>query len=162
MSLVENIVAATAGELILLLVKLSHPTWPNVLRYAEDVQDWTVTDEDLNVVTFVAMGVDADAATTDDSGVDERAISVPDPDNELWNRLTVQSIDGDAQLVTLTVYTYLSTDLTQPAIEPATFRMANPSRDGRMISFTASTVDVVNRDAPSRKFTWANSPGLRR
>ncbi len=157
MTFQEYAVSATYGDRALVLVTISHPTFATVLRYVDDTQDWTIGGN-----VYSAMGVDADFAPTDDSGVDSRSVTVPDPDLVLWRRLEKLSRTGDNQPVTVTFYVRLVSDTTVDAIEPSVLRMASPSRDGRMVTFEASTVDTVNRDAPSRKFTWANSPGLRR
>lgn len=151
-------VAPTAGERDVVLVKLEHASWPNALRYADEVADVVISGDG----TYLAIGADTDAGPTDDTGVDERSITIPDPDLILWRRLEKLSRNGSVLPVTVTISVYLSTDLTTPAIEPAVLRMTSPSRDGRMVTFSASSADVVNRDAPTRKFTWANSPGLRR
>lgn len=161
MSLETHIASGTAGELDLFLIEISHPTWTSVLRYAEDTQDWTVTIDGVQT-TFESTGHEVDAPPTDDTGIDSSSISVPDLDLVLWRRLERLSQTGDADPVTVTVHWYLSTDLTAPAVEPRVLRMSNPSRSGRIVSFDASTANVLNRDAPNLRFTWANSPGLRR
>jgi hypothetical protein len=161
MSLTEHIVTAPAGEREVLLVRLNHPTWGTPLRYADDVEDWTVTDEESNSATFTATGADADGEPTDDTGIDSRGISVPDPDIILWRRFEVLSQAGDSTPVEVTVYRYLSSDLTEPAAY-AILSLTSPSRDGRVVSFEASNANAVNRDAPPRRYTYSNSPGLRR
>ena len=157
MTFTTHSVSPTAGVRDVVLVKLTHTTWADVLRYADDVVDWVVADG-----TYTATGADADGEPTDETGVDSRGIVLPDPDLTLWRRLEELARNGDSDPVTVTVYRYLSSNLAAPAVEPAIFRMSSPSRAGRMVSFDASTVDTVNRDAPPRKFTFANSPGLRR
>lgn len=158
MTFETHAVSGTAGERSAALVKIDHPTWPYPLLYADDVEDWVIPGDG----TYEAIGADPDGAPTDDSAIDSRSVTLPDPDMVLWRRLEKLSRTGSAIPVTVTISVYLSTDLTTPALEPSVLRMASPSRDGRMVSFEASTTDVVNRDAPTREFTWANSPGLRR
>lgn len=161
MSLQEHIVTAPAGERDVLLIKLDHEAWGAPRRYADDVADWTVTDETSASVTFTATGAEADGEPTDDTGIDSRGISLPDPDLELWRLFEGLSQTGDARPVEVTVYRYLSTDLTEPAAY-AILTLTAPSRDGRTVSFEASNANTVNRDAPSRRYTYSNSPGLRR
>lgn len=150
-------VTAPSGELDLVCVTLTHPVWGVTLRYVLDTQDRTI-DGDL----YVSTGFDADAAGTDDTGIDSRGISIPDLDLTLWRLLEGLAEVGSTVPVTVTISVYLSTDLSAPAIEPAVLKMASPSRSGRTVTFDASSVDTVNRDAPSRKFTWSSNPGLRR
>lgn len=164
MTLQTNIVTSPAGERNVLLVKLDHEAWGAPKRYADDVNDWTVTDEESNSVTFLGgekKGLDADGEPTDDTGIDSRGISIADPDLVLWRLFEGLSTTGDTRPVEVTVYRYLSTDLTEPAAY-AVLTLTGPSRDGRVVSFEASNANTVNRDAPSRRYTYSNSPGLRR
>lgn len=161
MSLSEHIVTAPAGERDALLVRLRHAAWPTDLWYVDDVEAWSVDDEDGDPVTAQPTGADADGEPTDDTGIDSRGISVPDPEMILWRRLENLSKTGDTRTVEVTVYRYLSSDLTAPAAY-AVLTMTGPSRDGRVVSFEASNANTVNRDAPSRRYTYSNSPGLRR
>ena len=158
MSFAEHAVTAPAGEIALACLKISHPTWATVIRYVLDTRDWAIPGDG----TYIATGLDVESAGTDDTGIDSRSVSVPDMDLTLWKRIERLGIDGNNVPITVVVTVYASTDLTTPIIPAASFKLANPVRDGRTVSFEASTVDTVNRDAPVYKFTWANSPGLRR
>lgn len=151
-------VTAPAGVVDLYCVKLEHETWSGPLRYVLDTRDWTIPGDGV----YSGTGLDIDAPGTDDTGIDSRGVAVPDLDFTLMRRLEKLGRTGNNVPVTVTVKVYLSNDLSTPALTAAVFNMANPTRDGRMVSFEASTVDTINRDAPSSKFTWANSPGLRR
>jgi hypothetical protein len=157
MSFAEHAVTAPAGEVAGCLVKINHTTWATPLRYALDTRDWVVADG-----TYVSTGLDVDGPGTDDSGIDTRSITVPDLDLVLWKRLEKLSRTGNTNPVEVTISIYLSTDLSTPVVGPAVLKMANPSRSGRIVTFEASSEDLVNRDAPTHRFTWANSPGLRR
>lgn len=161
MTLATHITQAPAGETDVVLIRLRHAAWPNDLRFADDVVDWTVTDEESNSVTFTATGADADGEQTDETGIDSRGITLPDPDLTLWRRLEDLSQNGDSRPVEVTVYRYLSNALTVPAAY-AILSMTGPSRNDRLITFEASNANVLNRDAPTRRFTYSNSPGLRR
>jgi hypothetical protein len=161
MSLQTHITQAPAGETDVVLVRLRHEAWPTDLLYADDVVDWTVIDDESNSVTFNQTGLDADGEPTDDSGIDSRQVSVPDPNLVLWRRLEALSKAGDTRRVEVTVFRYLSSDLTEPAAF-AILAMVGPSRNERLVSFEASNANVQNRDAPTRRYTYANSPGLRR
>jgi hypothetical protein len=158
MSFEEHAVTAPAGEVAGCLVKINHTTWATPLRYALDTRDWIIPGDG----TYVSTGASADGPGTDDTGVDSRAITIPDLDFVLWKRLEKLSRTGSTSPVIVTVSVYLSTDLTTPVLGPTELRMASPTRSGRIVQFEASTVDVVNRDAPTNRFTWANAPGLRR
>lgn len=155
-------VSPPAGEVAAWLIRINHATWPAPLRYAIDAVDWTVTDENDDEVTFTSKPGEVESAGTDETAIDSRSVTLADLDLVLWRLLEKLSRTGDTQPVEVTIYVYLSTDLTAPAIAPAVLTMANPSRDGRIVTFEASTINTINRDAPTRKFTWANSPGLRR
>ena len=157
MTFQEHAVSPIQGDRVLLLLVINHSTWAAPLRYVDDTQNWTISGD-----VYSALGVDADFAPTDETGVDSRAIRVPDADLTLWRRLEKLARNGDTNPVTATVYVRLVADSTVDVVDPATLRMSAPSRDGRMVTFDASSVDTLNRDAPYRKFTWANSPGLRR
>lgn len=150
-----------SGERDVVLIKLDHEAWGAPLRYADDVADWTVTDEESASVTFTQTGADADGEPTDDTGIDSRQVTLPDPALILWRRLEALSQTGDTRPVEVTIYRYLSTDLTEPAAY-AILSMTSPSRDGRLVSFEASNANVLNRDAPTIRYTYSNSPGLRR
>lgn len=162
MSFERHVVGAPAGEILVVLLKLMHPTWGTPLLYAFDNRDWIVTDENDEEQTFPEAIGECDAAPTDDTGIDSRRVTIHDLQLTLWRRLERLSRTGEIQPVDVTVYTYLSTDTTQPAQAPAVLQMASPSRRARIVTFEASTINTINRDAPTRKFTWANSPGLRR
>jgi hypothetical protein len=162
MSLQTQIVAAVAGVRELIAVRLRHEAWPVDRLYVDDVEDLSADDEDGNPVTFLAMGADVDGEPTDDTGIDSRGISVPDPENVLWKLLEGLSLTGDTRTVEATVFRYTTDDLTAPASEPAVLTVTAPSRDGRVVTFEASNANTVNRDAPSRRYTYSNSPGLRR
>lgn len=146
------------------LLELSHPSWAAPLRYAEDTRDWTVTLEDgATVATFTATGFDAEAAAADDSGIDTRQLSVPDPTRVLWRAIEAlrgSDLAGPAPGITATMRVYDSADLSAPLTVSA-LTLQDPVRDDIAVSFTATTADTINRDAPTRKFTWENSPGLR-
>lgn len=159
MSLAIHSASGTPGELDLLLIQINHPAWATPLRYAVDTRDWTVTLEDSTTVLFPKMGGTSEGPPTDDTGVDLRNVQVADPDNVLMKRL--EQLVGDVREVEVKLYQYLTTDLTQPETY-GVFAMANPSRADRVVSFEASTLNTINRDAPTEKFTYDNSPGLRR
>lgn len=150
-----------SGETDVLAVRLSHAAWGSELWYVDDVVAWSFDDENGDPVTAQPTGADADGEPTDDTGIDSRQITLPDPDLSLWRRLEELSTSGDTRPVEVTVYRYLSTDLTGPAAY-AILTMSGPSRDGRLVSFEASNANVLNRDAPTIRYTYSNSPGLRR
>jgi hypothetical protein len=161
MSLQEQIVTALAGVREVVAVRLSHEAWGIAQYYVDDVQDWSVDDENGTPVTFFATGVDADGEPTDETAIDSRGISLPDPENILWRLIEQLSQTGDTRPIEATVYRYVSDDLTQPAAY-AVLTLTAPSRDGRVVSFEASNANTVNRDAPPRRFTYSGNPGLRR
>jgi hypothetical protein len=144
-----------------LAVRLQHPAWALERWYVDDVEPWTFDDENGDPVTAQPTGLDADGEPTDDTGIDSRGISVPDPELILWRLFEYLSKTGNTTPVEVTVYRYLSSDLTAPAAY-AVLTLTGPNREGRVVSFEASNANTVNRDAPSRRYTYSNSPGLRR
>lgn len=160
MSYRRNVVSNTAAERILLLVELSHSTWAAPLRYAEDITDWTVQIETAQLVTFTASGFDLSSPTVADTGGDERSLTVPDMDLELWGRL--EDLIGVEEPVVVTVRHYLTSALSSPALV-SLFALSAPSVDeNRSVTFAAKTPDFVNRNAPINRFLWVNAPALRR
>jgi hypothetical protein len=160
-SLQEQIVTALAGVREVVAVRLTHEAWVADRLYVDDVEDWSVDDENGDPVTFLATGVDADGEPTDETAIDSRGISLPDPENVLWRLIEQLSQTGDTRPIEATVYRYVSDDLTAPAAY-AVLTLTAPSRDGRVVTFEASNANTVNRDAPPRRFTYSGNPGLRR
>lgn len=160
MSLTTHYVSAPAGELLLFLLELTHPSWPAPLRYAEDVRDWTVTLEDDEEATFPATGFEGEAGGSDDGGVDTRQLSVPDEDLVLWRR--IEANIGGATPITAILRAYLSTGLGAP-LAVVRLEVATPVQElDRSVRFEATTSNTMNREAPTLRFTAWNSPGLRR
>lgn len=160
MSFVEYAVTAPAGDREVIAVRLRHAAWPATRYYVDDVVAWDVEDEEGDEVTFTPTGADADGEPTDDTGIDSRGISLPDPENVLWRLFEGLSQTGDARPVEVTVFRYGSDSVTPLAY--AVLTLTGPSRDGRTVSFEASNANTVNRDAPSRRYTYSSNPGLRR
>lgn len=167
MTLAHHFASNPAGERLVVLVELSHPTWADALRYAEDVQDWTVTLEDSSEVTFPSTGFDAQAAPLNDSGDDGRSFTLPDEYLILWRRIESNKgyVDAGTQKpvpISVIVRAYLSSDVSAPAAV-LHYSLSKPSRaQNRAVTFTASNTDYVNRNAPIERYTWASNPGLRR
>ena len=161
MTFATHATQAPAGVVDTLVVRLSHAAWPNDLWYVDDVVERTFDDEDGNPVTAQPTGASADGEPTDDTGLDSRQVVLPDPDMTLWRRLEALSQDGDERTVEVGLYRYISDSLTAPTVY-AVLTMVAPSRDGRMVSFEASNANVLNRDAPPRRFNYSDNPGLRR
>lgn len=160
MSLAQHAVANPAGERLHFLLELKHPDWVAPLRYAEGFEDVTATLETAEVATFTADGFDAEAGASDDSGIDSRALRVPDKDLALW-RLIEANI-GSSTPITAILRVYSSADLTAP-LAVATLQLSDPQQGvDRSVQFDATTVDTLNRGAPTLRYTVENSPGLRR
>lgn len=163
MSYAGHAVRAPAGQYDIALVQLDHPAWPTPLRFADilDEAGVTVTLPDSSTAFFAATGAGTEAAPTDDTGIDSRRVVLPDPELVLMKRIEALHYAGEDTPITATILLYLSTDLTVP-VTTAVLRVAKPRCDNRRVSFEASTANILNRDGPGFRFTYANSPGLRR
>lgn len=166
MSLATYAASAPPGVLLLPLLEIMHPTWAEPLRYSPDTRDWTVT-VDGEEVTFPSTGLEGAGGGSDDSGVDERGFRVPDPDLVLWRRIEalIGYLDpgtGRPVPIVVTLRAYLTSDLTEPETV-VVLDLADPRLErNRSISFTATTANVMNRGAPTSRYTLQNAPGLRR
>ena len=157
----SHIITAPRNELHLVLLEIHGAALAAPLRFAESIDDWTVTLENGEIATFFGWtGFEADTSGSDDSGMDERSLRVPDVDRVLWR--AVQRNIGSAEPLYVIVREYLSTDLTAP-ISSRLFELSAPSREigGSAVTFTASSVDP-NLCMSAERYTWDNSPGLRR
>ena len=160
MTLFTHAVAVPADELHLVLIEIPDLDGGAPLRYAEGLTAETVTLEDASVATFPASGFEAEAEAVDDSATAQRSFTVPDIGGLLWSRIRANI--GRRTPLRVIVRQYLSTDLSEP-VSVTPLEMQRPSRDDESdaISFTAVSVDPINRDAGMSKFTYTNSPGLR-
>lgn len=152
--------SAPAGERLIVLIELHQASWPTVLRFARTVADQTVVI-DGETVTFTAIGFDGESASAQETAIDERKMRAPDDDGLLWRRIRANI--GSTETIKVTVYEYLSTDMSTP-LRVTTLDLVGPGREkgSSAVSFQAASIDIGNMDGPAKLYTWANSPGLRR
>lgn len=161
MSISAFAASAPAGQWPVVLLEIPDLNGGAPLRYANDLADWTVTLEGaLGSATFPAVGHRVDGSDVDDSVTESRAVAVPDEEGILWARI-VANIGGAGPMLVV-VRLYSSDDLSAPLIVRTLELIdAQQSADGMEVSFSAKSLDPINRDAGLLEFTEANAPGLR-
>lgn len=152
-------VQAPPGVLPWFLCVVSHPAWASDHLYAQGDSCSVVLPGDADPTAFTGGLYVGEAAQTDANGIDARNCSVIDtPEFALWT--DVELLRGNIVPIDVILLEYLSTDSTTP-VNVSTLTMEAPSRKGLAISFLATTVRTISRDAPTRLFTFGNSPSLR-
>lgn len=161
MSLVNLAAAAPIGARPIWLLEVRDPAGGAPLRFADSLRPVSVSLEDgLGAATFEPLGHRAEGAAVDESALERRAIAVPDLDGVLWSRILANV--GGASPMQVVVRLYRSDDLGAPLLAH-TLELTEPERsaDGLSVSFTAVSLDPINRDAGLSEFTESNAPGLR-
>lgn len=153
--------SAPAGIIELRCLEISHPLFAAPLRLVHDYQDWTVTLETSETVTFKAAQFRTTPPTITDNGQIERGLQIDNTTGDVVNLLL--PVVASTTPVTCTFRTYLSDDVTAPVFDtPEVTNLHNIQLSKGTLTASAQSSDVINRRFPRRIYTRVNTPGLNR
>ena len=160
-------VAGDASDYLLLLLRLEHPAF-GVSARAADTRDWTAS-VDGDDVLHAACGMDGDAPGLDAASDSGRGLRLTEPlDQDGFPTFeALAAVAGDDEPVTVTLAEHsaaaLAADSTAAPLRSVSLQLGGVERDADgALTLSLRVPDYINRNAPVLKFTWANSPALRR
>lgn len=157
----EFAASAPVGVIELRCLEISHPLITTPLRIVHDYQDWEVTLETSEVVTFMAGQFRTKPPSISDNGQIERGLQIDSVTGEIIGILL--PIVTSEIPVTCTFRIYLSDDLSAPQFDPPEItNLRNIQINKGVLSATAQSADVINKRFPTRIYTRVNTPGLNR
>ena len=170
MTLARYAASAPTDALPLHCLELSHPDWPAVLRRVAQPDDWEVTLETAEVVTFpgwLTESEDDEASgqwegawpTMDDGGIVTRSLKLGDVERKLM--ALIESVRDSDEAVVCIYRFYTSNDLAVPKMVHRYQIGGECSYAGGVVSLSARTLDMGNMRWPRAHHTDANTPGWR-
>lgn len=157
-AVLERLYASGGDEVILYMVELSCPAWPDTIRIVQGFEDFTVTDENGRVVTFTAGGIDIALPARDTSGNQTLSFAIDNVTGEAQQH--IDDAINNRQQITLTLRTYISTDLTAPSERPFTATVLTADISGATVKVGAGFFDMINYAWPRKLYTKTFAPGL--
>lgn len=160
-SYAEFAASAPVGIIELRCLEITHPLITAPLRLVHDYQDWTVTLETSEVVTFKAAQFRTAPPKIGDNGQIERTLQIDNTDGSIMSELL--PIASSLTPITCVFRIYLSDDLSAPQfVAPEVTTIRTISLQGGTLTANTQTDDVINRKFPRRIYTADNTPGLNR
>jgi|SRR5690606_10733042 len=155
----KRLYASSGSEVIIYLVELRCTAWPDSIRIARGFDDVTVTTEDGRTVTFTGAGIDVALPKKDASGNQNVRFAIDNVTGEA-QALIEEAIDSK-QKITLTLRTYVSTDLAAPADFPFVATVKSATFDTGAVQVDAGFFDLINTSWPRDLYTTIFAPGLK-
>lgn len=155
----KRLYASGGSEVLLYLIELQSAAWPDSIRIARGYDNPTVTTEDGRTLTFTGAGIDVALPKKDASGNQNVRFAIDNVTGEA-QQLIETAIDA-GQKITLTLRTYISTDLAAPADFPFVATVKSASFDTGTVQVDAGFFDLINTSWPRDLYTTVFAPGLK-
>ena len=165
-ALAEAYATAPAGEVILHTLEFRHPSFTVPLRVVNDQKDFVGTLEatapiDAGLaVTFVAFAFELIPPEVESTGsIPEITITIDNVSRDILGYMELAA--NSADLIEVTYRPYLSTDPTEPQMNPPlTLTIRTVEADIFRITARASFGDFVNKQFPSVLYDATRFPAL--
>lgn len=154
----KRLYASGGTEVLLYLVELASSAWSDTVRIAHGYDNPTVTTEDGRTVTFTGAGIQLALPKKDASGNQDVRFAIDNVTAEA-QKLIEDAIAAGAK-ITLTLRTYISTDLTAPADLPFVATVKAAQFDTGKVQVDAGFFDLINMAWPRDLYTLPFAPGL--
>lgn len=155
----KRLYASGGTEVLLYLVELQCAAWSDSIRIAKGFDNPTVTTEDGRTVTFTGAGIDLALPKKDASGNQNIRFAIDNVTGEA-QKLIEEAIEAKSK-ITLTMRTYIDTDLAAPADFPFVATVKSAQFDTGKVQVDAGFFDLINTSWPRDLYTTVFAPGLK-
>lgn len=150
-ALAEAYASCRSDQVILETLSFVHPV-AGTKRIVKDRQDWTLGLETGGTALFTGCGFDFTLPATGTGGLQALSIAVDNVDRSIGDyvELAKDSLDP----VVVTYRPYLSTDLTQPQLDPPLeLYLTDVVTTVTRVTGKATFLDIMNMSFPRLRFT---------
>lgn len=158
-AVLKRLYASGGDEVLLYLLELSCPAWTDTIRIARGFDNPTVTTEDMRTVTFTGAGIELALPKKDASGNQNVRFAIDNVTGEAQKM--IEDAISAGQRITLTLRTYISTDLAAPADFPFVATVKSAQFDRSRVQVDAGFFDLINTAWPRLLYTTVFAPGLK-
>lgn len=158
-AIAEAYASAPQDEIIYHTLEFDHPDFTTPIYVVRDRADLTATLEDASVVTFTGFAFDFHLPELSQSASPEIVITIDNVGREIIAYLDLAAQSAD--YITVTYRPYLSSDLTQPQMDPPISMVVREVKaDVFKVECRASFGDFANRKFPNELYDSQRFPGL--
>ncbi len=159
-ALKEAYAACPDNVVLLHTLQFDHVAFTQPIRLVLNTESITATLEDgTNQATFVAANFELTLPEVSDAPVPEVQIAVDNVDREIL--LNIEAAMADPKKITVTYRPYLSTDLSEPQMNPPmTMQVKHIEADLFRVTARAGFADLSNKRFPGEEYDTLRFAGL--
>ena len=157
MTILNRLYASSGPEVILETLQIT--AGDQVYYLCKGWDDITATDENGQVLTFSASGIDIALPAKNADGTQDLQFAVGNIDGVVSSAIRA-ALESQSK-ATLTYRSYISTDLSAPSEKPFTLAIKSGSWTATEVQISAGYMNILDKAWPRRRYTLADYPGLR-
>lgn len=157
MTILNRLYASSGPEVILETLEIN--AGGQVYYLCKGWDDITATDENGQVLTFSASGIDIALPAKNADGTQDLQFAVGNIDGVV--SMAIRAALESQTKATLTYRSYISTDLSAPSEKPFTLAIKSGEWTATEVQIVAGYMSIFNKAWPRRRYTLADFPGLR-
>jgi Domain of unknown function (DUF1833) len=158
-ALKEAYALAPAGQVIINTLEIRQDGVQDPIYLAQSRSDVVAQDENGNTRTFLASGFQFALPPSNKEGLQSLNIAVDDINRQASDFVT--RAKAEEEPVQIIYRPYLSTDLTQPQMDPPlVLFLKDVEKTVLQVTGRATFMDIINKRAPSELYTRERFPSL--